>query len=82
MNPAARQAWSQSARPGSGPGEKPSTGGKETHLERGLRQRRPGQFIVPDLDLTIVITARAYDDPKIRYTVADVFRGIVAAERK
>lgn len=39
-------------------------------------------FVVPELDLTVVITAGAYDAPQIRRTVADVFRGIVAALRE
>jgi CubicO group peptidase (beta-lactamase class C family) len=39
-------------------------------------------FVVPDLDLTVVITAGAYNDPQIRHAVARVFRRIVAALRE
>jgi CubicO group peptidase (beta-lactamase class C family) len=39
-------------------------------------------FVVPALDLTVVITAGAYNDPQIRHTVTDIFRRIVAAVRE
>lgn len=39
-------------------------------------------FVVPDLDLTVVITAGAYNDARIRETDAAVFRQIVAALRE
>jgi CubicO group peptidase (beta-lactamase class C family) len=38
-------------------------------------------FVVPELDLTVVITAGAYNDPQIRRTVTEIFRQIVAAAR-
>ena len=38
-------------------------------------------FIVPELDLTVVITAGAYNDPQIRRAVTEIFRQIAAAVR-
>jgi hypothetical protein len=37
--------------------------------------------VVPELDLAVVITAGAYNDPHIRETVTEIFRQIVAAVR-
>jgi hypothetical protein len=37
--------------------------------------------VVPELDLAVVITAGAYNDPHIRETVTEIFRRIVAAVR-
>ena len=48
-------------------------------MERGLRQRGQRLFVVPELDLTVVITAGAYNDPQIRRTVTEIFRQIVAS---
>src|SRR5262249_37008759 len=39
-------------------------------------------FVVPALDLTVVVTAGAYDDPGISDTVMEVFRRIVATLRE
>ena len=36
-------------------------------------------FVVPDLDVAIVITAGAYDDPAIAGTVRQLFEQIIAA---
>ena len=49
----------------------------------GSEIRDGGQrlFIVPELDLTVVITAGAYNDPQIRRAVTEIFRQIVAAVR-
>ena len=38
-------------------------------------------FIIPELDLTVVITAGAYNDPQIRRAVTEIFRQILAAVR-
>jgi CubicO group peptidase (beta-lactamase class C family) len=39
-------------------------------------------FVVPDLDLTVTITAGNYNDPQIRQTVDGIFRRIIASVRK
>jgi CubicO group peptidase (beta-lactamase class C family) len=39
-------------------------------------------FVVPDLDLAVVVTAGTYNDPQIGVVVGDVFRQIVASVRE
>lgn len=56
--------------------------GKKLAWSAGFGNGGQRLFVVPDLDLTVVITAGAYNDPKIRHTVADVFRRVVAALRE
>jgi CubicO group peptidase (beta-lactamase class C family) len=38
-------------------------------------------FVVPALDLTVVITAGVYNDPQIGRAVREIFRQIVATVR-
>jgi len=56
-------------------------GGKSVAWSAGFGNGGQRLYVVPDLDLAVVITAGAYNDPQIGRTVADIFRGIVASLR-
>jgi CubicO group peptidase (beta-lactamase class C family) len=55
--------------------------GKKIQWSAGFGNGGQRLFVVPDLDLTVTITAGAYNDPRIRQTVDGVFRRIVATVR-
>jgi hypothetical protein len=51
---------------------------KDTHSANGGQRL----YVVPDLDLVVVITAGAYHDPELRRVDADLFGQIVEAVRR
>jgi len=53
--------------------------GREIAWSAGFGNGGQRLFVVPDLDLTLVITAGAYNDPEILPTASALFRRIVAA---
>jgi len=53
--------------------------GKKLAWSAGFGNGGQRLFVVPELDLTVVITAGAYNDPQIRRTVTEIFRQIVAS---
>jgi CubicO group peptidase (beta-lactamase class C family) len=55
--------------------------GKKLAWSAGFGNGGQRLFIVPELDLTVVITAGAYNDPQIRRAVTEIFRQILAAVR-
>jgi CubicO group peptidase (beta-lactamase class C family) len=55
--------------------------GKKLAWSAGFGNGGQRLFIVPELDLTVVITAGAYNDPQIRRSVTEIFGQILAAVR-
>ena len=53
--------------------------GKKLAWSAGFGNGGQRRFVVPELDLTVVVTAGAYNDPQIRRTVTEIFRQIVAS---
>jgi len=55
--------------------------GKKLAWSAGFGNGGQRLFVVPELDLTVVITAGAYNDPQIGRAVTEIFRQIVATVR-
>ena len=55
--------------------------GKKLAWSAGFGNGGQRLFVVPELDLTVVITAGAYNDPQIQRAVTEIFRQILAAVR-
>ena len=53
--------------------------GKELSWSAAFGNGGQRLFVVPELDLTVVITAGAYNKPEIGHMVYQVFRQVVAA---
>jgi len=56
--------------------------GRQLSWSAGFGNGGQRLFVVPDLDLTVTMTAGAYNDPQIRRTADGVFRRIVTTVRE